>query len=86
MIYYVLAAIMLFWVGGWLLSNAFAWYGVLLGILLFIGGIATTGYGLSNSEWAREGHAERVAQEAADAQPRVIREIDGCKVYAFKAS
>ena len=29
--------------------------------------------------------AAQVAQEAADAVPRVIREIDGCKVYAFKS-
>ena len=30
--------------------------------------------------------AARSAQDSADAQPRVIREIDGCKVYAFKSN
>lgn len=29
--------------------------------------------------------AKRAAQEAADKQPRVVREADGCKVYTFKA-
>ena len=29
--------------------------------------------------------AAEQAQEALDAVPRVIREIDGCKVYAFKS-
>lgn len=28
--------------------------------------------------------AKKAAQYAADQQPRVIREADGCKVYAFK--
>lgn len=27
---------------------------------------------------------KKQAQAAADRQPRVIREVDGCKVYAFK--
>lgn len=28
---------------------------------------------------------QRMAKEEADKQPRVVREADGCKVYAFKA-
>jgi hypothetical protein len=39
----------------------------------------------TNSQWYRDGQAQEAAQDAADRQPRVIREVDGCKVYAFKS-
>lgn len=32
------------------------------------------------------GQGGNILQGAADLQPRVIREVDGCKVYAFKSS
>lgn len=38
----------------------------------------------ANSDWYKAGKAREAAQDAADRQPRVIREADGCKVYAFK--
>jgi hypothetical protein len=37
------------------------------------------------SDGAKERAAERAAQERSDATPHVIREADGCKVYAFKS-
>lgn len=36
------------------------------------------------SEWFQEHERKQEAQRQADRQPRVIREVDGCKVYAFK--
>jgi hypothetical protein len=39
----------------------------------------------NDSEWYQEGQRKQAAQDAADKQPRVIREVDGCKVYAFKS-
>lgn len=42
-------------------------------------------YGCFFSDWAKSGDAAREAQERADATPHVIREADGCKVYAFKS-
>jgi hypothetical protein len=41
-------------------------------------------YGCTMSDWAKREEAERHAQERADATPHVIREADGCKVYAWK--
>lgn len=38
------------------------------------------------SDWFQEGQAEDRRKEAREAQPHVIREADGCKVYAFKSS
>lgn len=38
-----------------------------------------------NSEWMKDSERRNAAQAAADAQPHVIREADGCKVYAFKS-
>jgi hypothetical protein len=38
-----------------------------------------------NSDWMKETERRNAAQAAADAQPRVIREVDGCKVYTFKS-
>jgi hypothetical protein len=37
------------------------------------------------SEWYQASEREKRAQEKADATPHVIREADGCKVYAFKS-
>lgn len=58
----------------------------LLGLVV---GIPTCTYRSCFSDAALdERQAKKVAyeaQEAADAVPRVIREIDGCKVYAFKS-
>ena len=58
----------------------------MLGVVV---GIPTCTYRSFFSDAAvAEAKAERVAhmeQEAKDAVPRVIREIDGCKVYAFKS-
>ena len=42
-------------------------------------------YGCNFSDWAKRDAAARQAQERADATPHVIREADGCKVYAFKS-
>lgn len=42
-------------------------------------------YGCTESDWAKREEAARLAQERADATPHVIREADGCKVYAFKS-
>jgi hypothetical protein len=33
----------------------------------------------------QEERAKKAAQVEADKQPRVVREADGCKVYAFKS-
>lgn len=35
-------------------------------------------------EWKKRADAEDEARRAAERKPRVIREADGCKVYAFK--
>lgn len=43
-------------------------------------------YECNFSEWARRQDAAREAQERAEQKPHVIREADGCKVYAFKAN
>ncbi|HVM91357.1 MAG TPA: hypothetical protein VMT67_01025 [Terriglobales bacterium] len=40
----------------------------------------------TDTEWYQEGERQTAAQEAAERQPHVIREADGCKVYAFKAN
>jgi hypothetical protein len=42
-------------------------------------------YGCTCSDWAKREQAARDAQDRADATPHVIREADGCKVYAFKS-
>ena len=38
-----------------------------------------------NTDSYKAEQAEEARQAAADAKPHVIREADGCKVYAFKA-
>jgi hypothetical protein len=42
-------------------------------------------YWAAFSDGAKRNAAERDAQDRADATPHVIREADGCRVYAFKA-
>ena len=45
------------------------------------------GFGIHScreSEWHKRGQRENAAREAADLTPRVVREFDGCKVWAFK--
>lgn len=39
-----------------------------------------------NSGWNQEMKRAQREREKADAQPRVVREVDGCKVYAFKST
>lgn len=39
----------------------------------------------TQSDWYQASEREREAQERANATPHVIREADGCKVYAFKS-
>ena len=58
-------------------------------LLAVVVGIPTCTYrSCFSNEAVAEAKAERAAQaeqDAKDAVPRVIREIDGCKVYAFKS-
>lgn len=41
---------------------------------------------IASSEWRQQQRRDLDAQFQADAQPRVIREFDGCQVWAFKPS
>lgn len=50
--------------------------------------VVAAGCGITScatSGWKAESDKRAEAQAAADMQPRVIREVDGCKVYAFKS-
>lgn len=38
----------------------------------------------SRSNWFAQQQRDRIAKEQAEQTPHVIREADGCKVYAFK--
>jgi len=58
------------------LKSALAWI-VVLG--LFCWGV----WAIVFSESAQQHQREQIAQEAADRKPHVVREADGCKVYAF---
>lgn len=42
-------------------------------------------YMLTLSDWAARNAEMRALQEKANATPHVVREADGCKVYAFKS-
>jgi hypothetical protein len=42
-------------------------------------------YSCTNSDWYQASRRAEATQAAADAKPHVIREADGCKVYAFKS-
>lgn len=39
----------------------------------------------SQSDWFKANQAQQAADRAARQTPHVIREVDGCKVYAFEA-
>jgi hypothetical protein len=49
-------------------------------IVLVVSAVASC----QNSEWHQRSEAERAEQERRNAIPHVIREADGCKVYAWK--
>lgn len=38
----------------------------------------------NGSDWWQESERQREAQEQADSTPHIIRQADGCKVYAWK--
>ena len=48
-------------------------------------GIITGVTSCNQSEWNQQSNREAAQREAKEAQPHVIREADGCKVYAFKS-
>lgn len=59
------------------------WVFVIIGVGLFV-----LAYNQAQPEAAAkraESEAQRAAEKRARLQPRVIREVDGCKVYAFEA-
>ena len=41
-------------------------------------------YSRQQSEWRRDGERAQAERERREATPHVVREADGCKVYAFK--
>lgn len=52
--------------------------------LVLVFGLAFWGIkSCTDSEWYENSQKERIAREQAAATPHVIREADGCKVYAF---
>lgn len=52
--------------------------------LVLVCGLAFFGVkSCSESEWHKNSEKERIAAARARATPHVIREADGCKVYAF---
>jgi len=55
-------------------------------ILLACGAIVLGVTSCVNSDAYREYIAAKEKQDVADAVPRVVREVDGCKVYAFKST
>lgn len=71
--------------GEWLLDQWDDWLWGVIKFLMVIGLIAWGVNSCATSEWYLAERRVEAAQEAADAQPRVIREVDGCKVYTFKS-
>lgn len=67
----------------WVLANGTEWDWAAL--LVFLATVIFGVKSCSGSEWNKQAEAQYAARQAADAQPRVIREVDGCKVYTFKA-
>lgn len=61
-------------------------WGGLLGVLGFCIVVGTGITSCENSEWNQKMKQEQRERERADAKPRIVREVDGCKVYAFKAT
>lgn len=57
------------------------WIGNVAGLALVIVGINSC----ADSEWYKADQREKAAQETQAAKLHIIREADGCKVYAFKS-
>lgn len=60
--------------------------GGLLGVIGFCLLVGTGIVSCENSDWNQAMKKEQRERDAADSKPRVVREVDGCKVYAFKAT
>lgn len=55
--------------------------------LTFTAFIALLGFfvaALEHTSWAEESHRKKADEDRREAIPHIIREADGCKVYAFK--
>lgn len=55
-----------------------------IGYAALVGFIVLVLYGCNFSDWSKEQAAKADAAARAEATPHVIREADGCKVYAFR--
>lgn len=58
------------------------------GLAVFVAMTGAVVFGVSscqNSEWYQRDLRERAERERREQTPHVIREVDGCKVYAFKS-
>ena len=56
--------------------------------IVFFAIVAVGIFGISScqqSDWYKEDRAKKAEAERREATPHVIREADGCKVYAFKS-
>lgn len=53
-------------------------------VVLFVFGLVKAGDWLDSTDWGKRHTAESDAREKAARTPRVIREADGCKVYAWQ--
>ncbi len=60
------------------------WYDAQYGVVAFFVLCGVGMYSCSNSDSWKANEKRIAEQEAREAQPHVIREYDGCKVYAFK--
>jgi hypothetical protein len=69
-------------VGVILINSCEDWF-EMAGFLVIVAGFAVGVHSCSGSPEYAEEQATKAAKAAADEQPRVIREVDGCKVYAF---
>lgn len=58
-----------------IIAMILAWYGAVVGTI----------YWAENSESGKARRAAAAAEEQRERTPHVVREADGCKVYAFKA-
>mgnify|MGYP001600275044 CR=1 FL=1 len=57
-------------------------------LLITIAVLGVTLFGVrscADSEWYQASERETAAREARESTPHVVREADGCKVYAFKS-
>lgn len=62
------------------------WLGLLLKAAVIVAVPILAIVSCTNSDWYQADQAAQRAKEAADRQPRVVREFDDCKVWAFYAS